>query len=206
MPPGTLWGPIDTYPPPRLCCHWCGQTPGPVSYQLAFPPGRMLSVLGRSWVSPISLHTCSLCGSQPQQGFGCETKPTIPSPNRDLGICFCQVGKPVIFLGFIRHCLAGLHFRRWFFWSANWVKGGIFRSGHKMLALPFEKSGSVSSTRLHRVALLWGTWTPARGLPSTIQLTLVSFLPSRFLEAAWGIVAKCFPICLFLGQTYSLIF
>lgn len=150
-------------------------------------------VLGRSWVSPVSLHTCSLCGSQPQQGFDCENKPPIPSPNRDRWVCLCQVGKPVIFLGFIRHCLAGLRFRRWFLGQQTRLRGPYSGLAIRCLPSPLRKMEACFLLG-YRQLLCYGAHGPLPGpcRPLFSSHLSASFLPDslRWREVTWPNVSQ----------------
>lgn len=128
-------------------------------------------------VTCLTAHLFSLWFTAPQ-GFGCENKPPILSPNRDLWICFCQVGKPIIFLGFTRHCLAGLHFRRWFLGQQTGLRGAYSGLVIRCLPSPLRKVGECLPLG-YRQLLCYGAHGP---LPGACHLLFSSHWSASFLS------------------------
>lgn len=78
---------------------------------------------------------------------------------------------------------------------------------HSRCLHPVLRSTGRYPLPVHRwVALLTAHRPRQRACRYKNAAQISSLLSSRFLWAVWAIVAKCFPICSFLSQNYSLIF
>lgn len=110
-----------------------------------------------------------------------------------------------------------LLYPRWerlqYFWGLRMLPDRpVFQSilwawSHGRCLHPVLRSTGRYPLPVHRwVALLTAHRPRQRACRYKNAVQISSLLSSRFLWAVWAIVAKCFPICSFLSQNYSLIF